>query len=96
MCIRDRSLTSITGVQPLTVTCAVLLGAPVGSNYMFAAGGTIIRGIIEDLTSDSTLVMKAGLSSFLDCAAVFITLFMIVTAVAATERKRKMCIRDRS
>lgn len=82
------SLTSITGVQPLTVTCAVLLGAPVGSNYMFAAGGTIIRGIIEDLTSDSTLVMKAGLSSFLDCAAVFITLFMIVTAVAAADGKK--------
>lgn len=44
------SPTSITGVSPLTVTCAVLLGAPVGSNYMFAAVGTIIRGIIEDLT----------------------------------------------
>lgn len=83
------SLTNVTGIQPLTVMCAVLLGAPVGSNYMFAAGGTIIRGIIEELTADGTLVMKASLSSFADCAAVFISLFMIVAAMAAAKEKKQ-------
>lgn len=82
------SLTNASGIQPLTVMCAVLLGAPVGSNYMFAAGGTIIRGIIEELTADSALVMKAGLSSFLDCAVVFIILFVIVAAIAAVKEKK--------
>ncbi|MBT9777671.1 hypothetical protein GPL15_14295 [Clostridium sp. MCC353] len=81
------SLTNAAGIQPLAVMCAVLLGAPIGSNYMFAAGGTIIRGIIEELTSDSALGMKAGLSGFIDCGAVFITLFAIVAAVSASKEK---------
>lgn len=70
---------SLTKQDPLPVSCAVLFGAPAGSNYVFGHGGSIIRGLLEESCSADN-ALAYGTASFWD-GCIFFSLFFLIVFV---------------
>lgn len=73
------------GDQPmLPYALSVMLGSGIGSNYMFAAGGTIMRGLVEETVFADT-AFRISMSIFLH-NVISSTLFLIVILLVFRRR----------
>lgn len=82
------TFTSLMGLDAATVAAAVLMGAPMGGNYMFGYGGSIIRGLAEE-SMGAEAALSVALISFWDGVVVFSFLFFLIFFLRLHFRKNQ-------
>lgn len=83
------TLTTLMGLDVVTVAAALLMGAPMGGNYMFGNGGNIIRALLEENMSMEQSLSTAA-TGFWDGTIVFTILFFLVFFVRLVRTKDRL------